>query len=95
MFLRDFRAEIDCREIERIAETLEIAAPVEATADERRQWEAWWKPSYEAALTLPDAERAYLKSGGWWPPLCASMIGRCARDRAPNRSSWPLCRSEF
>ena len=75
MFLRDFRAEIDCREIERIAETLEIAAPVEATADERRQWEAWWKPSYEAALTLPDAERAYLKSGGWWPPLCASMIG--------------------
>jgi len=41
MFLRDFRAEIDWREIERIAETLEIAAPVEATADERRQWEAW------------------------------------------------------
>ncbi len=28
MFLRDFRAEIDWREIERIAETLEIAAPV-------------------------------------------------------------------
>jgi hypothetical protein len=49
MFLRDYRAAIDWREIERNAATLEIAAPVEATADERHQWRAWWKPSYEAA----------------------------------------------
>jgi len=33
------------------------------------------KPSYEAARTMPDEEKTYLKSGGWWPPLCASMIG--------------------
>ncbi len=74
MFLRDFRAEIDWREIERIAETLEIAAPVEATADERRQWEAWWKPSYEAARGLSEEQKRYLKAGGWWPPITAAHI---------------------
>ncbi len=68
-------SEIDPEQAEHIAEVLEIDAPVQATAEERRQWVAWWKPSYEAALTLPDAQRAYLKSGGWWPPLSASMIG--------------------
>ncbi len=59
-----------------IAALLDIRAPHEtASADDWRVWVAWWEASYEAALTLPDAERAYLKSGGWWPPLCASMIG--------------------
>jgi hypothetical protein len=76
MFLRSYRAEIDWRATEIIAQVLEInAPPVEVTAEERRQWVAWWKPSYETARTLPDEEKAYLKSGGWWPPLCASMIG--------------------
>ena len=59
----------------RIAEALEIAAPVEATAGERRQWVAWWKPSYQTARTMSDEHKAYLKRGGWWPPLVASMIG--------------------
>ena len=59
-----------------IAALLDICAPDEtASAEDWRVWVAWWEPSYEAALTLPDAEKAYLKSGGWWPPLCASMIG--------------------
>jgi hypothetical protein len=74
-FLRYYRGELAWQEIEHIAEVLEIAAPKEATAEERRQWLAWWRPSFEVARTLPDKEKAYLKSGGWWPPLCASMIG--------------------
>ncbi|MGO9235678.1 MAG: hypothetical protein ACLP4V_17035 [Methylocella sp.] len=68
-------SEIGREEVERMAEVLGINAPVQETAEERRQWVAWWKLSYEAALTLHDDERAYLKSGGWWPPLRASMIG--------------------
>ncbi len=35
---------------------------------------AWWKPSYDVARTLPDERKAYLKSGGRWPPLSAHMI---------------------
>lgn len=58
-----------------MAQVLEIAAPVEATAEEWRQWVAWWKSSYETARTLPDEQKAYLKSGGWWPPLSVGMIG--------------------
>ena len=62
-------------EARRIAEALEIAAPEQATADELRQWVSWWKESYEAARRLSDEQRAYMKEGGWWPPLSASMIG--------------------
>lgn len=74
-FLRYYRAEIEWQEAQLIAQVLEIDVPVEATADERRQWVAWWKPSYETARTLPDEQKAYLRGGGWWPPLCDSMIG--------------------
>ncbi len=59
----------------RIAEVLEITAPEEASTDELQQWVSWWKASYEAACGLSDEQRRYLKSGGWWPPLAASMIG--------------------
>lgn len=58
-----------------MAQVLEIASPAEAIAEEWRQWVAWWKSSYEIARTLPDEQKAYLQTGGWWPPLCASMIG--------------------
>ena len=64
----------------RIAEVLEIAAPERASADELQQWVSWWKASYEAACDLSDKERAYLKSGGWWPPVVAAQIESCAPD---------------
>jgi hypothetical protein len=74
-FIRYYREELDWQEIDRMAQVLEIAAPVKATAEERCQWVAWWKSSYETARTLSDEQKAYLKSGRWWPPLSASMIG--------------------
>ena len=58
-----------------IARVLEIAAPKEASAEEWTQWVAWWEPSYNAAREMADEEKAYLKSGGWWPPLSAAQIG--------------------
>ena len=57
-----------------MARVLEIASPPMATADEMREWVAWWRPSYRAALRLSDAQRAHLKLGGWWPPLVAHQI---------------------
>jgi hypothetical protein len=74
-FLRYYREEIEWQKIDSLATALEIAAPLKATAEERRQWVAWWTLSYEAARTLSDEQKASLKSGGWWPPLSASMIG--------------------
>lgn len=74
-FLRYYRDEIEWQKVESLANALEIAAPLKATAEERRQWMAWWTPSYQATRTMPDNQKAYLKSGGWWPPLSASMIG--------------------
>jgi hypothetical protein len=68
------------QEINHIAQVLEIAAPVEATAEERRQWVAWWTPSYESELKMTDEHKAYLKNGRWWPPLCASMIDGAAPE---------------
>jgi hypothetical protein len=64
------------QEINHIAQVLEIAAPVEATAEERRQWVAWWTPSYESELKMTDEHKAYLR----WPPLCASMIDGAAPE---------------
>ena len=75
--------------INHIAQVLEIAAPVEATAEERRQWVAWWKPSYESALKMTDEHKATLKNGHWWPPLCASMID----GAAPDKREGPVSRS--
>jgi hypothetical protein len=70
------REELDWREINRIAQVLEINAPVGTTAaEERRQWIEWWKPSYEDALKMTDEDKTYLKNGRWWPPLCAHMFG--------------------
>lgn len=57
---------------------LEIAAPTVANADEMREWVEWWRPSYRAARRLSDEQKAYLKQGGWWPPLAAHQIGRLA-----------------
>jgi hypothetical protein len=75
-FLLGCRAELARQEAELVAGVLEIVAPpASASLDECRQWIAWWKPSYEAARLLPDGQKAYLKGGGWWPPLGASMIG--------------------
>jgi hypothetical protein len=68
------------QDINNIAQVLEIAAPVEATAEERRQWVAWWKPSCEAAQKMTDEHKTYLKTGRWWPPLCASMIDGAAPE---------------
>ena len=74
-FLRSYRLELQWQAAERMALELEIAAPACGTsAEDLAQWVAWWKPSYETARALPDEQRAYLKSGGWWPPLSASMI---------------------
>jgi hypothetical protein len=74
MFLRSYREELQCREINRIAQVLEINAPAKATAEERRQWIAWWKSSCTMAETVTDEYKAYLKNGGWWPPLSANMV---------------------
>jgi len=38
------------------------------------QWLAWWKSSCAMAQTITDEHKAYLKNGGWWPPLSANMI---------------------
>ena len=67
MFLRAYRQAV-------IAFVLDIAEPLEATSDEMREWVEWWKPSYRAALGLSDEQRAYLKRGGWWPPVCAHQV---------------------
>jgi hypothetical protein len=67
-------------EARRIAEVLEIAAPEEASADELRQWVAWWRESYEAASGLGDEQKLYLKSGGWWPPVTAAQVANSAPE---------------
>jgi hypothetical protein len=59
---------------------LEIAGPEQANADELQQWVSWWKAACEAARGLSDEERAYLKSGGRWPPVVAAWIENCAAD---------------
>ncbi|MDR3736698.1 MAG: hypothetical protein P4L10_14340 [Acidobacteriaceae bacterium] len=70
-------ADDDWQDVRRIAAVLEIAAPGDATAAERRQWVTWWAPSYETARVLSDADKAYLKQGGWWPPATAAQIRNC------------------
>jgi hypothetical protein len=50
-------------EARRIAEVLEIAAPEQARADELQQWVSWWKASYEAAPSVSDEQKHYLKGG--------------------------------
>jgi hypothetical protein len=64
----------------RMAEVLEIAAPEQAHAHELQQWVSWWKASYEAARSLSDEQKHYLKGGGWWPPLTAAQIESNAPD---------------
>jgi hypothetical protein len=71
MFLRAYRPAV-------IARVLEIAEPSTTIADEVLQWVEWWRPSYRAARRLSDEQRAYLKQGGWWPPLIAHQIDRPA-----------------
>lgn len=71
MFLRAYRPVV-------IARALDIAQPSTATADEMRGWVMWWRSSYRAARRLSDEQRAYLKQGGWWPPLSAHQIDRPA-----------------
>ncbi len=71
MFLGAYRPEA-------MAGVLAIARPLRATADEMREWVAWWRPSYRAARRLSDEQRAYLKQGGWWPPVAAHQISRPA-----------------
>ncbi len=61
-----------------IACVLEIAEPPAANADEMRERVEWWKPSYRAARRLSDEQKAYLKQGGWWPPVAAHQIDRTA-----------------
>jgi hypothetical protein len=67
MFLRAYRPAL-------IAHVLDIASPSSATGDEMRKWVEWWKPSYRAARTISDGQRAYLKQGGWWPPVSAQQV---------------------
>lgn len=67
MFLRAYHPVV-------IARVLEIAEPSVATAGEMKEWVEWWKPSYRAARKIPDAHKAYLKQGGWWPPLSAHQV---------------------
>lgn len=67
-------------ETRRMAELLEIAAPEQVSADELQQWVEWWKPSYRAARRLSDEQKAYLKQGGWWPPIAAHQIENIAPD---------------
>jgi hypothetical protein len=61
-----------------IARVLEIAEPPSATAEALREWVEWWTPSYRSARLLSDEQRAYLKQGGWWPPVSAHQIARPA-----------------
>jgi hypothetical protein len=67
MFLGAYRLAV-------IARVLDIAAPSSATADEITEWVKWWKPSYRAARAMSDEQIAYLKKGGWWPPVSAHQI---------------------
>ncbi len=71
MFLHAYRPTV-------IARVLEIAEPPIATAAEMTEWVEWWKPSYRAARRLSEEQRAYLKQGGWWPPVTAHQIARPA-----------------
>jgi hypothetical protein len=43
-----------------------------------RQWVEWWRPSYRVARRLSDEQKAYLKQGGWWPPVAVHQIARPA-----------------
>jgi hypothetical protein len=67
-------------EARHIAEVLEIAVPDQATTDELQQWVLWWRESYEAARGLPEKQRLYLQSGGWWPPVTAAQLANSAPD---------------
>jgi hypothetical protein len=71
MFLRAYRPEV-------IASVLEIAPPSTTTAGDMEEWVKWWRSSYRAARKLSDEQRAYLKQGGWWPPVVAHQIANPA-----------------
>jgi hypothetical protein len=92
MFLGSYRTELELREINRIAQVLEINAPVGViTAEERRQWIAYWKSSCAMAETVTDE---YSLSEKW--RLVAAAVRqhgrRCAADRAQDIPPRPLCR---
>lgn len=81
------------QEINRIAQVLEINAPVGGTtAEERRQWVEWWKPSYEFGAANDRRTQGLPEK---WPLVAAALCAyarRCAADRAQDIPTRPLCR---
>lgn len=56
---------------------LGVPRPVEgASAHELETWVEWWRPSLETARKLPSDRIAYLRAGGWWPPVAAEQVAR-------------------
>lgn len=64
-------------EIDEIVATLGVNRPIDgASLEELDAWVGWWRPSFETARGLPPDRVAYLKSGGWWPPVSSEQIAR-------------------
>lgn len=68
------------QEAAEIAATLEIEAPADATDEELSAWLAWWRPSYQAARHITEADKIALKAGGWWPPVEAQQVNTVAPE---------------
>lgn len=65
------------RQADDIGRVLGLAAPAEDTSPEDLAlWIDWWHPSAELARSLPPERIAYLRAGGWWPPVPADRISR-------------------
>lgn len=61
--------------IEETATILGINKPRESASEEElRIWIEWWRPSVEAAREMCSEDMAYLRAGGWWPPVTAAQI---------------------
>lgn len=65
------------RRVEEIVAILGVNKPIDgASTDELAAWIEWWKPSLESARNIPSDRVAYLRAGGWWPPVSAEQIAR-------------------
>lgn len=54
---------------------LGVARPIEgATASELEIWLVWWRPALETVRKLTTDRIAYLRAGGWWPPIAAEQV---------------------
>lgn len=63
--------------VEETIAVLGVARPIDGASErELEMWLEWWRPSVETARKLTSDRIAYLRAGGWWPPVAAEQVAK-------------------